>query len=123
MSTSLVTGATGFIALYVIQLLLEQGHIVHTTVRSLKNKTKCKPLLDFQTQYPDQLFLFEADLLKSGSFKEAMQGCNVVYHIASPFLVPQQIKDGLKECIEPALEGTRNVLGLLMSVLLFAASS
>ncbi|KAL4885739.1 hypothetical protein BJY04DRAFT_213941 [Aspergillus karnatakaensis] len=111
MSTALVTGGTGFIALYVIQLLLEQGHSVHTTVRSLKNTTKCQPLLDFQAQHPNKLFLFEADLLVSGSFKAAMQGCDVVYHIASPFLVPQQIKNGLKECVEPALEGTRNVLG------------
>ncbi|KAL4795265.1 NAD(P)-binding protein [Aspergillus venezuelensis] len=111
MPASLVTGGTGFIALYVIQLLLEQGHTVHTTVRSLTNKTKCKPLLEFQTRFPDQLLLFEADLLQPGSFKEAMQGCDIVYHIASPFLVPQQIKDGLKECVEPALEGTRNVLG------------
>lgn len=110
MSTSLVTGGTGFVGLYVIKLLLERGHRVHTTVRSLKNKSKCKPLLDLQTQYHGLLHLFEADLMKADSFTEAMKGCEVVYHVASPFLIPDQIKDGFKDCVEPALEGTRNVL-------------
>lgn len=110
MSTALVTGGTGFIGLYVVKLLLEQDHRVHTTVRSLKDHTKCRPLLDLQAVFPDKLRLFEGDLMKDGSFSEAMKGCDTVYHVASPFLVPQQIKDGLKECVEPALNGTRNVL-------------
>ncbi|WQF85273.1 Putative NAD-dependent epimerase/dehydratase, NAD(P)-binding domain superfamily [Colletotrichum destructivum] len=110
MAKSLVTGGTGFIGLYVVKLLLERGHRVHTTVRSLKNTAKCKPLLDLQAQYPNSLSLFEADLLENGSFRKAMEDCEVVYHIASPFLVPQQIKDGLKDCVEPALQGTKSVL-------------
>ncbi|KAH8768231.1 hypothetical protein F5883DRAFT_418425 [Diaporthe sp. PMI_573] len=111
MSNCLVTGGTGFIALYVVKLLLEHGHHVNTTVRSLTNKAKCKPLVDLQAQFPGRLSLFEADLSKPGSFLGAMNGCQVVYHIASPFLLPAQIKDGFKDCVEPALEGTKNVLG------------
>jgi dihydroflavonol-4-reductase len=110
MSTSLVTGGTGFIGLYIVKLLLERSHAVNATVRSLKNTRKCKPLLDLQAQYPGKLQLFEADLMSKGSFFQAMQGCGIVYHVASPFLVPQQIKNGLKDCVEPALEGTSNVL-------------
>ncbi|KAF3385292.1 Tetraketide alpha-pyrone reductase 2 [Penicillium rolfsii] len=110
MQKSLVTGGSGFIALYVVKGLLERGDLVNTTVRSLKNLSKCKPLLDMQLAYPGRLKLFEADLLKDGSFLQAMEGCDIVYHVASPFLVPQQIKDGMKECVEPALQGTENVL-------------
>ncbi|CAD0026813.1 unnamed protein product [Aureobasidium pullulans] len=39
-----------------------------------------------------------------------MQGCDIVHHVASPFLVPQQIKDGMKDIVEPAIKGTQNVL-------------
>ncbi|THY16692.1 cinnamoyl-CoA reductase [Aureobasidium pullulans] len=49
-------------------------------------------------------------LLKEGSFAQAMQGCDIVHHVASPFLVPQQIKDGMKDIVEPAIKGTQNVL-------------
>ena len=48
--------------------------------------------------------------MKDDSFLQAMEGCDTVHHIASPFLSPSQIKDGLRECVEPALRGTRNVL-------------
>lgn len=109
-SQALVTGGTGFIAMYVIKRLLENGHVVHTTVRSLKDKKKSKSLFELQSKYLDHLRVFEADLMKGGSFGQAMKGCDIVYHIASPFLVPAQIKDGLKDCVEPALNGTRNVL-------------
>src|ERR1044072_8374706 len=101
MSKALVTGGTGFIGLYVVKLLLEQGNLVNTTVRSLKNPTKLKPLLDLQATYPAKLTLFAADLMKNPSFKQAMEGCEVVFHVASAFLVPQQIKDGMKDCVEP----------------------
>ncbi|KZL84912.1 cinnamyl-alcohol dehydrogenase [Colletotrichum incanum] len=109
MNKSLVTGDTGFIGLYVVKLLLERGSHVNTTVRSLKNTAKCKPLLDLQAYYPGCLSLFEADLMENGSFRPAMEGCEVVYHIASPFLVPQRIKDGLKDCVEPALQSTQSI--------------
>ncbi|THV84014.1 cinnamoyl-CoA reductase [Aureobasidium pullulans] len=110
MSTALVTGGTGFIGIYVIKLLLERGDRVHTTVRDLKDQKKRQPLLSLQNAYPGKLHLFQADLLKKGSFAQAMQGCDIVHHVASPFLVPQQIKDGMKDIVEPAIKGTQNVL-------------
>lgn len=66
---------------------------------------------DLKAQYPEgRLLLFEADLLQAGSFHAAMQGCEVVFHVASPFKVPEKIKDGNSEMVQPALQGTRNVL-------------
>jgi dihydroflavonol-4-reductase len=116
MTKSLVTGGTGFIGAHLIKLLLERGHTVHTTVRSVSNKSKNQCLTDLQTAYPDRLFLFEADLLKSGTFTNAMKGCEVVYHVASPFMTPQQIKDGMKQIVEPAINGTKNVLNSVNEV-------
>ena len=108
--TSLVTGASGFIASHVVQQLLESGHHVHATVRSTKNEKKIKHLIDMQARWPGKLALFEADLLVPGSFDASVEGCSIVYHIASPFLTENKIRDGQKEVVEPALKGTQNVL-------------
>lgn len=108
--TVLVTGGTGFVASHIILQLLADGTTVHTTVRSLKNKAKVQPLFDLQTRHPGQLKLFEADLLKEGSFDAPMAGCSIVYHVASPFKLPEKIKDGQTEMVDPALKGSRNVL-------------
>ncbi|KAK5796735.1 hypothetical protein VI817_006019 [Penicillium citrinum] len=107
---SLVTGASGFIASHVVQQLLEQGNEVHATIRSAKNRKKIQHLLDMQDKWPGKLTLFEADLLKAGSFEASMKDCSVVYHIASPFIIENKIRNGQKEVVEPALRGTQNVL-------------
>lgn len=107
----LVTGGSGFVAMELISQLLVQGYAVHTTVRSLQNTAKVSCLQDLKAQHPEgRLLLFEADLLQPGSFHTAMQGCDVVFHVASPFKVPEKIKDGNSEMVQPALQGTRNVL-------------
>lgn len=107
----LVTGASGYVAAHLTRLLLEAGHTVHATVRSLGQTAKLRPLHALQQQFPGRLSLFEADLLKPGSFDAAMAGCAVVHHVASPFLLPEKITDGRRQMLEPALQGTRNVLG------------
>ncbi|MCK9700968.1 MULTISPECIES: NAD-dependent epimerase/dehydratase family protein [Pseudomonas] len=106
----LVTGGGGFVACHLIQQLLASGITVNTTVRNLANEAKVLPLRTLQKQYPGRLYLFEADLLAEGAFDAPMRDCNVVHHVASPFLLPEKIKDGRREMLEPALQGTRNVL-------------
>lgn len=108
--TVLVTGGSGYLASHLISQLLAQHDIVHTTVRSLGNKDKVAPLEAMQRQYPGRLRIFEADLLSAGSFDRAMKDCSIVYHVASPFMLPEKITDGRKQMLEPALQGTRNVL-------------
>ena len=53
--------------------------------------------------------LFGADLLREGAFDTAMNGCELVFHTASPFLF-SGVKDAQKELVDPAVTGTRNVL-------------
>jgi len=109
LTTVCVTGAAGYLASWVVKHLLEAGHTVHGTVRDKGRADKVKHLTEMAASYPDRLKLFEADLLKEGSFQDAVAGCTHVIHTASPFLL-QGIKDGENQLIKPALEGTRNVL-------------
>lgn len=104
----LVTGATGYVAGWLVEKLLREGHTVHAAVRDPKNTAKIQHLLDLEADRPGQLVFFQSDLLKDGSYAEAMEGCEVVYHTASPFT--SNYKDPQKELIEPAVKGTENVL-------------
>ncbi|KAF7716553.1 Uncharacterized protein PECH_005155 [Penicillium ucsense] len=45
-----------------------------------------------------------------------MQGCSVVYHIASPFLIEKKVRDAQKQFVEPALKGTQNVLDAVQKI-------
>jgi len=105
----LVTGAAGYLASWIVKQLIEQGHIVHGTVRNLEDENKIKHLIAFVNETPKQLKLFKSDLLQEGSFDEAMQNCDIVIHTASPYFLekPQDIQS---ELINPAVQGTQNIL-------------
>lgn len=109
MARVLVTGAAGYLASWTVKLLLEQGHTVHGTVRSLKDDRKLAHLQRLSDAHPGQLVLFEADLLSAQGFDAAMQGCSAVLHTASPYKLGPST-DPEHELIAPAVEGTRHVL-------------
>lgn len=105
---ALVTGATGYIAGWVVKKLLEQGITVHAAVRDPSKTEKHAHLTALVKDNPNQLKFFKADLLDEGSYDEAMAGCGVVFHMASPFTFA--IKDPQKDLVDPAVNGTKNVL-------------
>jgi nucleoside-diphosphate-sugar epimerase len=105
----LVTGGTGYLASWIIKQLLDEGKEVRTTVRDLSQKDKSAHLTALAVKSKGTLTFFEADLLIKGSFSEAMAGCELVIHTASPFKI-SGLKNAQKELVEPALEGTKNVL-------------
>ena len=109
----LVTGASGYIASWVIQKLLTQGYTVHATVRDLNKTQSFAHLSKIADSSAGTLKLFKANLLEPNSFKEAMQDCEIVFHMASPFVVTNY-KDAVKDIIEPAVLGTENVLNTVM---------
>ncbi|AXX16930.1 MULTISPECIES: NAD-dependent epimerase/dehydratase family protein [Leptospira] len=108
----LVTGGGGYIASWIIQYLLEDGISVRATVRDKLDSKKISHLLRLSERFPGKLELYEADLLKEGSFLNAIQekgGVELILHTASPFFI-DKIKDPQKELVEPAVFGTKNVL-------------
>lgn len=105
----LVTGGNGYIASWLVKYLLEDGINVHATVRDPKNKKKVGHLEKIAAAAPGTLTLFAADLFDADAFDAPMQGCELVFHTASPFVI-SGIKDADKELVQPALQGTENVL-------------
>jgi nucleoside-diphosphate-sugar epimerase len=104
----LVTGATGYVAGSLVKTLLDKGHTIHAAVRDPHSEEKLRYLNALAAQSPGSIRYFKADLLNPGSYAEAMAGCELVFHTASPFT--SDVKDPIKELIEPAQLGTRNVL-------------
>lgn len=104
----MVTGANGYVASWLVKVLLEEGITVHAAVRSPENQDKVGHLTQVAASAKGKLKFFKADLLTAGAYKEAMEGCELVFHTASPFTL--DVKDPQKELIEPAVSGTENVL-------------
>ncbi len=104
----LVTGASGYVAGWIIKFLLEEGYMVHATVRDPYKKSSTEHLQKIAETAPGQIRFFKADLLNNGDFEAAMQNCELVFHTASPFLL--NVKDPVKDLLNPALKGTENVL-------------
>ena len=78
--------------------------------RNLSDDTKVKHL---KRDFPG-LQLFEADLLKPGSFKQAFDGIEILFHTASPFQT--NVKDAQKELVDPAVNGTIDVVNTALAV-------
>lgn len=104
----LVTGATGYVAGWLVKKLLEEGFTVHAAVRNPDAKNKTEHLDAIAAKAPGKIKYFKSDLLLEESYAEAMQGCELVFHTASPFT--NIVKDPQKELIDPAVKGTSNVL-------------
>jgi nucleoside-diphosphate-sugar epimerase len=83
--TVLVTGISGFIASHVAAGLLEQGFAVRGTVRNKVKGERIVEALAAQSVDTSKLELVETDLDKDAGWKDAVQDCRYVQHIASPF--------------------------------------
>ncbi|XP_037494162.1 phenylacetaldehyde reductase isoform X2 [Jatropha curcas] len=102
-----VTGASGYIASWLVKLLLERGYNVKATVRDLNDHNKIEHLLKLNGA-KERLHLFKANLLEEGAFDQVVNGCHGVFHTASP--VTFSTNDPQNELLEPAIKGTVNVL-------------
>ncbi|CAA7400030.1 unnamed protein product [Spirodela intermedia] len=102
-----VTGASGYIASWLVKLLLQKGYTVKGTVRDPEDPKKTEHLRQLEGAN-ERLHLLKGNLLEEGSFDKAVDGCEGVFHTASPFY--HGVSDPEVELIEPAVKGTLNVL-------------
>lgn len=104
----LVTGATGYIAGWIVKSLLEDGITVHAAVRNPNDKNKISHLDKIASESKGTIRYFKSDLLNDGSYLDAMRDCELVFHTASPFTT--NVTNPQKELIDPAVLGTQNLL-------------
>ncbi|KAF8270658.1 NAD(P)-binding protein [Lactarius quietus] len=101
----LVTGANGYIAVWIVKKYLEAGYSVRGTVRSLSRSAFLKEQF---AEYGERFELVVVeDITKDGAFDEAVKGVDAIAHTASPFHFNATEPD---ELIVPAVKGTTTIL-------------
>jgi nucleoside-diphosphate-sugar epimerase len=105
----LVTGISGYIGSWVTLRALESGkYLVRGTVRNAKDEDKLKILKEaFKDRY-EEIELVQATLTDQDSIDKAVEGCEYVLHVASPF--PLESPKDENEVIGPAVDGTEGIM-------------
>ena len=107
-ATVLLTGISGFIGLYCAKELLEQGFKVRGTVRSKQRENHAREALKIGNVNITNLDFATLDLTTDDGWNNAMEGCEYVLHVASPFRIANP--KNANEMMLPAVEGTKRLL-------------
>jgi dihydroflavonol-4-reductase len=99
----LVTGASGYIAGFIIQQLRAEGWTVRGTIRDLAKADAVRKTLG-----APELELVAVNLTSDAGWAEAMKGVDYLQHIASP--IPEREPKDEQELIRPAREGALRAL-------------
>jgi len=108
MSMVLVTGGSGFLAAWCIVQLLDAGHYVRTTVRSVEREATVFGMIENAGADPRAIEIVCANLDYDKGWAEAMANCDYVLHVASPF--GGSAPADAHELIRQARDGTLRVL-------------
>ena len=104
----LLTGISGYIGNHCAVELLKNGYSVRGSVRSFSKKEKVIEAITKEIDPKDNLEFCELDLLEDKGWDKAMEGCEFVLHVASPFINIEPKDEN--EYIRPAVDGTMRAL-------------
>ena len=106
-----VTGASGFVGANVVRRLLQRGFAVRAVVRDASDSAKTAPIraaiADLDADAQNRLDFGSGDLLKAGSYDDALKGCAAVAHVAA--VARLGAKDPQREIVDPSVRGVEHV--------------
>lgn len=95
---TLITGASGFVGSAVLRQLLAAGHEVRALIRTSSNRTNLDGL---------PIELIEGDLAEAESLKNAVIGCDTLFHVAADYRLWIPDPDTMYKI---NVDGSRNLL-------------
>ena len=106
--TVLITGISGYIGLHCAAEALRAGYRVRGTVRSPSKQEAVRDAIAAAGLDTAALDFAVADLTRDAGWGAAVEGCDFVVHVASPYAIAEPSSED--EMITPAVEGTLRVL-------------
>lgn len=104
----LVTGADGFIGSHLTEELVRRGCVVRAFV--LYNSFNSWGWLDsLPREIKEQIEIFTGDIRDPHGIKKAMQGCDIVFHLAALISIPHSY-NAPDAYVDTNVKGTLNVL-------------
>jgi dihydroflavonol-4-reductase len=98
MTTTLVTGASGFVGSRIARLLLESGHRVRVLVRPSSNRGNLRGL---------DVSEMIGDLRDPASLERALEGCDALFHVGADYRLWTRRP---AELYASNVDGTRNIM-------------
>jgi dihydroflavonol-4-reductase len=98
----LVTGASGFLGSAVVRHLINAGYSVRAMIRKEREGRKLKGLNNIE--------LVKGDITHPYAVEKAMDGCKIVFHLASVYTFYPWWEREAKGLYKINVEGTRNLL-------------
>lgn len=105
----LVTGGSGYIAIFIMIALLKKGYHVRATLRTMSRQEEIKEMMinggitDFS-----ELEFVPADLMQEKGWYEAAKGVTYIMHVASPTPLQRPDEDDLM--VNMAVDGVKFVM-------------
>ena len=104
----LLTGISGFVGQHCAVELLKNGYSVKGSLRNLRREQEVRKGIAKAIEAKDNLEFCELDLLSDKGWDKAMEDCDYVLHVASPFVIAEPKDEN--DMIKPAVGGTLRAL-------------